>query len=66
MESSPSIWILEDDVALCGLLMSRFEALGWTSTSLADLLEMDTDEFWAWFIEAQTVQTEIAKELDRK
>lgn len=39
---------------------------GWTSTSLADILEMETDEFWAWFAEAQIVQTEIAKELGRK
>jgi hypothetical protein len=38
----------------------------WTSTSLAEILEMDTDEFWSWFIEAQAVQTEIAKELNRK
>jgi len=33
LESSPSIWILDDDEALCSLLMSRFEALGWSSTS---------------------------------
>lgn len=39
---------------------------GWTSTSLADILEMDTDEFWAWFTEARIVQTEIAKELGKK
>jgi DNA-binding response OmpR family regulator len=31
--SSPSIWILEDDVALCSLLSSRFDGLGWSSTS---------------------------------
>ena len=33
MASSPLIWILEDDEALCGLLNSRFDALGWTSIS---------------------------------
>lgn len=37
----------------------------WTHTSLAEILEMDTDEFWAWFAEAQIVQTEIAKELGK-
>ncbi len=39
---------------------------GWTATRLADVLEMETDEFWAWFVEAQTVQNEITKELGRK
>lgn len=39
---------------------------GWTSTSLVDILDMETDEFWAWFTEAQTVQNEIAKELRAK
>lgn len=38
---------------------------GWCATSLADILEMETAEFWAWFAEAQTVQNEIAKELKR-
>jgi len=33
VESSPSIWILEDDEALCGLLRSRFDSIGWSSTS---------------------------------
>jgi DNA-binding response OmpR family regulator len=33
VESSPSIWILEDDEALCGLLRSRFDALGWSTTT---------------------------------
>jgi hypothetical protein len=36
---------------------------GWTSTGLADILEMETDEFWAWFLEAQTVQNEIAEAM---
>jgi DNA-binding response OmpR family regulator len=31
--SSPLIWLLEDDEALCGLLRSRFDALGWTTTA---------------------------------
>lgn len=38
----------------------------WTHTSLAEILEMDADEFWAWFIEAQSVQNDIAKELGKK
>jgi DNA-binding response OmpR family regulator len=33
VESSPSIWILEDDEGLCALLRSRFESLGWSCTS---------------------------------
>lgn len=39
---------------------------GWTSTSLTDILEMELEEFWAWFEEAQSVQNDIAKELNRK
>ena len=38
----------------------------WTHTSLAEILEMETDEFWAWFAEAQSVQNDIAKELSKK
>ena len=33
MSSCPSIWILEDDEALCALLRSRFDALGWSTTT---------------------------------
>lgn len=38
----------------------------WTHTSLAEILDMETDEFWAWFAEAGSVQNEIAKELNKK
>jgi DNA-binding response OmpR family regulator len=33
VESSPSIWILEDDETLCALLTSRFDGLGWRTTT---------------------------------
>ena len=33
MSASPAIWILEDDEALCALLTSRFDGLGWRTTT---------------------------------
>ncbi len=33
MTSRPSIWILEDDEALCSLLRFRFDAFGWCTIS---------------------------------
>jgi hypothetical protein len=30
---------------------------------LAEVLELDTDDFWAWFRQAQVVQTEINKQV---
>jgi len=38
---------------------------GWTSTSLAEILGMELDEFWAWFMEAHTVQNEMAEAMKR-
>lgn len=38
----------------------------WTHTSLADILEMETTDFWAWFASALSVENEIAKELKVK
>ena len=37
----------------------------WTRTSLADILEMETAEFWAWFLEAHTVQNEMEEAMKR-
>ena len=33
MSASPAIWILEDDETLCALLTSRFDGLGWRTTT---------------------------------
>jgi DNA-binding response OmpR family regulator len=33
MSASPAIWILEDDGTLCALLTSRFDGLGWRTTT---------------------------------
>ncbi len=38
----------------------------WTHTSLADILEMETEDFWQWFRTAYSVENEIAKELKVK
>jgi DNA-binding response OmpR family regulator len=33
MSASPAIWVLEDDETLCALLTSRFDGLGWRTTT---------------------------------
>ena len=37
-----------------------------TGWGLADILELATDEFWAWLKHAQNLENEIAKQLKRK
>lgn len=37
-----------------------------TSWGLAEVLDLEVDEFWAWFKQAQIVETEIAKQLGTK
>jgi hypothetical protein len=33
---------------------------------LAEILDQDSDEFWAWLKTAQTIENEIAKQLRAK
>jgi hypothetical protein len=37
-----------------------------TGWGLAEVLELEVDDFWAWFKQAQIVETEIAKQLGSK
>jgi hypothetical protein len=37
-----------------------------TNWSLAEVLELEMDEFWAYFKQAQIVENEIAKQLRGK
>jgi len=34
-----------------------------TGWGLAELLDMDLDDFWAWFEQAQVVENEIAEAM---
>lgn len=37
-----------------------------TNWGLAEVLELDCDEFWAWFKQAQIVENEIVKQMRGK
>lgn len=37
-----------------------------TGWGLADILDLDCDEFWAWLKTAQGIENEIAKQLRAK
>ncbi len=37
--------------------------VGW---GLADILDLDADEFWEWLKSAQAIENEIAKQLKAK
>ena len=37
-----------------------------TGWGLADILELDTDEFWAWLKSAQGIENEVAKAMRAK
>lgn len=37
-----------------------------TGWGLADILDLDIDEFWIWLKHAQKLDNEIAKQLKRK
>ena len=37
-----------------------------TGWGLADILDLDADEFWAWLKNAQNLENEIAKQVKAK
>lgn len=37
-----------------------------TGWGLADILELESDEFWAWLKSARSIENEIAKQLKAK
>jgi hypothetical protein len=37
-----------------------------TGWGLAEVVELEVDEFWVWFKQAQIVETEIGKQLRAK
>ena len=52
---------LEDDLRRGILILSKLT--GW---GLAEILDLETDEFWCWLRHAQKLDNEIAKQLKRK
>lgn len=51
----------EDQLRQAIIVLSKLT--GW---GLAEVLELEVDEFWAWFKQAQIVETEIGKQLEAK
>jgi len=51
----------EDQLRQAIIVLSKLT--GW---GLAEVLGLEVDEFWAWFKQAQIIETEIGKQLEAK
>lgn len=53
--------VAEEQLRQAIIVLSKLT--GW---GLAEVLELEVDDFWAWFKQAQIVETEISKRLGAK